>query len=148
MGKRNEKGKITALYVYGEKGTLPKRVSEVRVSVESGLEGDRHGSETKRKVSILSEEVRDWMQEQKEQGLCFEKFKENIRVQGLDLQNIQEGDLLCTEQVCLKVTGIFKKCYPDVCTLAASGRECRLKEQGIFAAVVKEGILKEGEIIR
>ncbi|MDO5135946.1 MAG: hypothetical protein Q4D55_07830 [Eubacteriales bacterium] len=148
MDQKTRTGRITGLFSYKEKGSMPKTWKEVRITRETGMEGDFHGGDEMRQLSLLPQEARTWMEEQEEKGLCFEKFKENFRIEGLDFRNMKKGEILQAEEIRLEVTGIFKKCHPDVCTLAAEGKECRLREQGIFVRVLEGGTIRLGEKIR
>ena len=139
---REEQGKITGIFVYEKRGASPQPVDWCQADTGEGLSGDWHGEKVDRQVSILSAEAR----EQKE-GFCMKKFKENIRTEGIDLSKVQPGDLLETAEVSFEITGVFKKCYPDLCPLAEAGKPCLLKDHALFAKVAKGGKLRQGETV-
>ncbi|HIV35336.1 MAG TPA: hypothetical protein IAA11_08800 [Candidatus Blautia intestinigallinarum] len=137
-----EKGTITDIFVYEHRGASPRPVTSCQATVQDGLADDWHGQDVDRQISILSEEAR----EQKE-GFCLKKFKENIRTRGMDLAQVKPGDQLKTSQVTFEITGVFKKCYPDLCPLAQSGKPCLLRDHALFARVSKGGTLHAGDDI-
>lgn len=137
-----EKGTITDIFVYEHRGASPKPVPSCETSVQNGLAGDWHGQDVDRQISILSKEAR----EQKE-GFCLKKFKENIRTCGIDLAQLKPGDYLKTSQVTFAITGVFKKCYPDLCPLAQSGKPCLLRDHALFARISHGGTIRQGDEI-
>lgn len=136
-------GKISNILIYEKKGAAPVFRGSCEVTVEQGMDGDWHGSDSKRQISILPAEVRNSQKD----GFCLKKFKENIQTEGMDFSEISSGAYLKMSGTVLQITGAFKKCYPELCDLAKSGQECPLRNQAVFAKVVKGGRLQVGESV-
>ena len=144
MKQEKKEGKISGILIYKKNGETPVPCTVCELSRKKGIDGDWHGSDPVRQISILPAEVRGSQKE----GFCLKKFKENLQIEGLDFSQISPGTLLKAKETILEVTGVFKKCYPDLCELAKTGENCLLREQAVFAKVIKEGKLYKGEIIK
>ena len=108
-----------------------------------GVEGDFHqGGE--RQISLLSAEARRWMEAQKEKGLCFERFRENILIEGLSLEDLENGSLLFLGDAVLRISMRGKHCY-DECALFSKGTPCRLSGCAVFAVVERGGTIAVGD---
>lgn len=133
-------GRITKLQIFREKG----RPGELRESVKAipgqGLEGDRHADGGRKQISLLDREVRVWMENCEEKGLCFARFKENIQIDGGMVPGLKEGDILQIGEAKIRITGRSKRCFPE-CRLFREGAECRLSTGNAWAEVVAEGEL-------
>ena len=125
-----------------------------------GITGDAHfGSENLREVSIL-----DWssvvklMSKNPEGALKIKispgDFAENITTDKLEIKSISPGDTLAIytkdsggdNKVILKITAIGKKCH-NSCPIKDAMGECAMPREGVFASVVKGGMIKPGDEI-
>lgn len=141
MDEYKKKGKVLEIILYREKGMKGETVLSAFAGEKSGLEGDWHGENQERQVTILPWEAR----EKESKGFCLNKFKENIRIQGLDISHICTGGQLRIGEVVIQVTNTLKKCYPEICSLAAHGEKCALKEQCIFGKIIQSGTIYAGD---
>ncbi|MCL2068761.1 MAG: hypothetical protein FWH00_02565 [Oscillospiraceae bacterium] len=135
---------IAALTRYSVKGAPGETLSEMTLIEGLGIEGDFHRGGDKQ-ISILSAEVRRWMEAQPKPGLCFMRFRENILLDGLDMRTLKPGGLLSVGTAVLKITKRGKRCF-DECGLFTGGGSCRLSECAVFAAVEKGGIIRVGDL--
>jgi len=114
-----------------------------------GIEGDYHRGGD-RQVSLLSAEVRQWVDAQAQEGLCFRRFRENMlidgSIDGMALDQIESGMLLSVGSAVLRVSGRGKRCF-DECALFAKGIPCRLSQCACFAAVTQSGIVRIGDSV-
>jgi len=108
-----------------------------------GIKGDYH-SGTDRQISMLSAEVREWMDACPVKGLCFRRFCENILLEGELPSDWKSGHLLTSGEVVLRVNKTEKKCYSE-CALFSSGKPCRLSTGATYAKVEQSGVLKLGD---
>jgi cyclic pyranopterin phosphate synthase len=136
-------GIIETIKVYSTKGTPGKELSEARLNENLGLEGDFHAQGGDRQVSLLCAETRDLLIRQKEKGLCFSRFKENITIRGIDYGLLRSGACLETGAV-LEITGETKSCHGE-CSLFEAGKRCPLSGMSLFAKVIKGGIMRVGD---
>jgi len=140
-------GKVVGLFLNKAKGEEPEASQVLSLEVGQGIHGDRHQGDGDRQVSITSSEVKKWMEKQKEKGLCFGKFKENITIEGIDFENLREGQWLNIGQVQVELTLCSKKCYASQCELPYFKIHCALIHNEVFAKVITSGEIKLGDIV-
>ena len=74
-------------------------------------------------------------------------FGENLTTRGLDLVSLQVGQRLRVgEEVVLEVSQIGKECV-DRCAIYYKAGDCIMPREGIFARVIKGGLVKKGDMI-
>jgi len=144
--KPGTKGKIVAVSVSDRKGVVKHNVPQARLLVEHGLEGDAHAETGKRQVSLLALESIDKM---RAAGAKVNPgdFAENLTTQGLDLPSLPVGTLIKVgSKVEMEVSQIGKTCHAG-CAIRELVGDCIMPREGIFARVLKEGIVKPGDLI-
>lgn len=139
-------GTITALYRFAEKGKPGEALKEAYFIKNMGMEGDRHADGGERQLTLLSGEVRCWMQEQETPGLCFKRYKANLETEGLTVSNLRPGICLQAGTARLTVTECAKECFQG-CQLRENGIACRLSSGGIYLKVAESGTVKTGDPI-
>lgn len=103
-------GKIMAVCISEKRGTQKKNIEKVRLIENFGLEGDAHGGNWHRQVSLLSyEKVRAF----EEKGISVEDgaFGENLLVEGFDFKTLPVGTRFRCGEVLLEMTQIGKECH-------------------------------------
>ncbi len=142
-----EQGIIKAVCTSDKKGIAKQACDEVKLIENHGIEGDCHGG-TERQVSLLSyERVREF--EKSINGnfkLEAGAFGENLLVSGLDFKSLSIGSKLKCEEVLLEITQIGKECHTD-CNIAKHTGKCIMPTEGVFAKVLKGGVLRKGDSI-
>jgi MOSC domain-containing protein YiiM len=139
-------GEVYRLSVSARKGSKKNNIAEVLLIENFGIAGDAHaGSE--RQVSLLPYEAFDVIR-----GLLPDikpgDFAENITTRGIDFSTASVGDRLCIGAgVQLVITQIGKECHND-CDIRQAVGDCIMPRQGIFASIVKGGLIRVGDIIR
>jgi molybdopterin adenylyltransferase len=130
-----------------EKGTKKHRVAEGIVSQDYGLEGDAHADcSTHRQVSLLAMESIDKMRAQGFQ-VGPGDFAENITTEDLDLVSLPVGTRLAVgRDTLLEVTQIGKQCHGG-CAIFLEVGKCIMPREGIFARVVRGGVIRAGDSI-
>ena len=137
--------KIAGLTLYRQKGEPGVSLSEIKLLKDIGIEGDFHqGGE--RQVSLLSAEVRRWMETQTQKGLCFERFRENMLIDGISLQQLKRGTFLFAGSAVLRISAHSKHCHGE-CALLSKEMPCRLAKCVCFAAVAQSGIARIGDSV-
>jgi len=140
--------KIIAVCKSKDKGTRKEDFGEGLLKEDFGLVGDAHADCcTHRQVSLLAIESINRMQ-----GLGFEigpgDFAENLTTEGIDLVTLPVGTRLSVGQgVMLEVTQIGKQCHTGCAIYKLIGK-CVMPKEGIFARVVRGGVVKAGDELK
>lgn len=142
----SEKGEIVAVSISDRKGEKKTNVPGSRLVVDKGLENDAHAGNWHRQVSLLAMESIDRI---KGKGLDVQPgdFAENITTKGLKLWDLPIGTLLQVGKTAIvKVTQIGKECHSR-CAIYHQVGDCVMPKEGIFARVVKGGIIRPDDSI-
>jgi MOSC domain-containing protein YiiM len=144
--KSGIKAQIVAVSISDRKGEVKHNVPQARLLVEHGLEGDAHADGSHRQVSLLALESIDKMRAAGAQVNPGD-FAENLTTQGLDLPSLPVGTLLKVgPEVELEVTQIGKTCHAG-CAIRELVGDCIMPREGIFARVLKEGMVAPGDAV-
>ncbi len=139
--------KIIAVCTSEKKQTKKINVERACLKENFGIIGDAHSSNhTNRQISLLAIESINKM---RALGLNVHPgdFAENLTTEGMDLTILPLGTkLLLGEEVILEVTQIGKECHTR-CAIYHQAGDCIMPKEGIFARVIKRGILKTGDKI-
>lgn len=141
-------GRIIAVCTSKKKGTSKAPVEMAVFEENRGLCGDAHAdSGSHRQVSLLATDSIDKMVKL---GLKVGPgaFAENLTVEGLDLMHMPIGTWLAAgDEVRLELTQIGKVCHTK-CAIFKQVGQCVMPEEGIFARVLRGGVVKPGDMIR
>jgi len=135
-------GSVLAVCTSLNKGERKKPVPEVELVVEHGIAGDAHAGDWHRQVSLLAQESIDKM---RAMGLSVTAgdFAENITTTGIDLVSLPIGTRLSIGSALLEVTQIGKECHTR-CAIYYQAGDCVMPKEGIFARVLKGGMVSAG----
>lgn len=136
-------GKIMAVCISEKRGTQKKNIGKVRLIENFGLEGDAHGGNWHRQVSLLSyEKVRTF----EEKGISVEDgaFGENLLVEGFDFKTLPIGTRFRCGDVLLEMTQIGKECHSH-CEIYQAVGDCIMPREGVFARVLHGGEIQIGD---
>ncbi len=136
-------GKIMAVCISEKRGTQKKNIEKVRLIENFGLEGDAHGGNWHRQVSLLSyEKVRAF----EEKGISVEDgaFGENLLVEGFDFKTLPVGTRFRCGEVLLEMTQIGKECHSH-CEIYQAVGDCIMPREGVFARVLRGGEIQIGD---
>ena len=138
-------GTILAVCVSDKKGVPKRELPSVELRVGLGIVGDAHAGNWHRQLSLLARESVDTMR-----GLGVELppgiFAENLLTEGLDLKALPVGTVLRAGTALLAVTQIGKECHND-CAIKQTAGRCVMPTDGVFAVVLKDGIVSPGDDI-
>lgn len=149
--------KVIAVCISERKGTIKHPVSEIRVRVRHGIEGDAHAGDWHRQISLLAVESVDGMREKLKSGagkavdpawlsLPAGVFAENILTEGIVLKSLPIGTRLKAGDAILRVTQIGKECHAD-CAIRKAVGDCVMPREGIFTVVEQDGAIRPGDEI-
>ncbi|MBS5140522.1 MAG: MOSC domain-containing protein [Clostridium sp.] len=136
-------GKIMAVCISEKRGTQKKNIEKVRLIENFGLEGDAHGGNWHRQVSLLSyEKVRVF----EEKGISVEDgaFGENLLVEGFDFKTLPVGTRFRCGDALLEMTQIGKECHSH-CEIYQAVGDCIMPREGVFARVLHGGMIQIGD---
>lgn len=138
--------KVTAINISEKKGVPKTTIPEGEFIVDFGLKGDAHGGNWHRQVSLLGQESIDKMTALGIKGLCTGKFAENITTEGIVLYELPVGTRFQISGCIFEVTQIGKECHKK-CAIYHKIGDCIMPKEGIFAKVIKSGIVRPGDEI-
>ena len=140
--------RIIAVCRSEKKGTKKESVAEGILREDYGFIGDAHADCcTHRQVSLLAIESINKMR-----SLGFDigpgDFAENLTSEGLDLVSLPIGTRLSIgKEAILEVTQIGKECHTGCAILRQTGK-CIMPKEGVFAKIIRGGLVKDGDQIR
>lgn len=136
--------KVTGINISTKKGVPKETIPEGEFVVDFGLKGDAHGGNWHRQVSLLGQESIDKMTALGIKGLCTGKFAENLTTEGITLYELPVGTRFSIADCVFEVTQIGKECHQK-CAIYRKIGDCIMPKEGIFAKVLKGGIVRTGD---
>lgn len=138
-------GIVRAVCVSEEKGVPKRDVKSARFISRWGIENDAHGGGGLRQVSLLSY---DRIEQFKKLGTNVNHgdFGENLIVEGIDFSCLPIDTFLKCNEVVLEITQIGKECHTP-CQIYHTMGDCIMPREGVFARVVKEGVISVGDFM-
>jgi len=139
-------GKIVALNISKKKGIPKTNVKRVTLIENFGMEGDIHAGNWHRQISLLAKES---IEKMRAKGLNVRPgaFAENITTEFLNLPELNIGDKIIAGDSEMEITQIGKECHTK-CAIYFSAGDCVMPREGIFARVLKGGILNVDDEIK
>ncbi len=140
-------GEVTKIYLCRVKKEPRIEVKEGMFMENFGLEGDAY-SETSvdKQVTVFFNEGRDSLSDEPFSGLCFPRFLETIRIQGIKADDFKTDAEIQVGEVILKVSKPRKKCYSE-CKIIQDGRHCALSRDVRFCRVLQTGTIRKGDSV-
>lgn len=137
---------VVSVNISERKGEQKHPVPEIQLKFRHGIVGDAHAGDWHRQISLLAEESIDTMRPRSPIALDPGVFAENINTEGIDLKSLPVGTHLRIGETEVEVTQIGKECHND-CAIKKAVGKCVMPTEGIFAVVVKEGVVRPGDEI-
>ena len=131
---------VVSVNISERKGEQKHPVPEIQLKLRHGIVGDAHAGDWHRQISLLAEESVDTI------PLDAGGFAENINTIGIDLKHLPVGTHLRIGETEVEVTQIGKECHSD-CAIKKAVGKCVMPTEGIFAVVVREGVVRPGDEI-
>ena len=141
------RGTIVSICHSAKKGTQKEPVEgEAQLVRGFGLEGDAHGGNWHRQVSLLANEDVDGMRGHGLQ-LAPGAFGENIVTTGIDLLALEVGRRFrIGGEAIMQVTQHGKACHSR-CAIYEKAGDCIMPRRGIFARVLRGGSIRPGDTL-
>ena len=140
-------GKVIAVNISDKKGVTKTPIDEGKFIENFGLEGDAHGGDWHRQVSLLGNESVEKMREMLEKNGhtdCRGIFAENITTEGIVLYELPVGTKMEIGETLQEVTQIGKDCH-DGCAIKNQVGKCVMPREGIFTKVLRGGYIRPGD---
>ena len=138
--------KIVAINKRKKKGVIKVPIAQGQFIENFGLEGDAHAGDWHRQVSLLAQESIDKMTAIGVEDLTAGKFAENLTTVGVQLHTLPIGTKFEVSGVLMEVTQIGKECHKG-CAIKQQVGKCIMPTEGIFAKVLKGGVIHPGDEI-
>lgn len=135
--------KIISVNISEKKGTIKKPVDQIEL-FGLGVKHDAHSGNWQRQVSLLARESVRKFEKQANRKINYGEFAENITTEGILLHETSPLDRIYIGDAELEVTQIGKKCHGTSCAIFAEVGNCVMPKEGIFARVLKDGVVTAG----
>lgn len=134
-------GKVIAISVSSKKG-IPKTNTGQALLIENlGIKGDAHAVGGHRQISLLANESIDKIRNLGLANIQPGIFAENITTENINLMSLVIGDRIQIGYAELEITQIGKECH-NRCAIYNTVGDCVMPKEGIFARVLKGGMIK------
>lgn len=135
--------RVVSINISAGKGERKKPVASAELQAGHGVVGDGHAGDWHRQVSLLARESIDKL---RARGLDVSPgdFAENITTSGIDLMGLPVGGRIRVGGAVLEVTQHGKQCHAP-CDIYRQAGECVMPREGVFAAVVADGVVRTGD---
>lgn len=137
---------VVSVNISKQKGTIKKPIDQIELN-ELGVKDDAHSGNWHRQVSLLGIESVKKFEKDAKRHIQYGEFAENITTEGLILYETKPLDKLIIGKTELEITQIGKKCHGTSCAIFKEVGNCVMPKEGIFARVLKNGIVKAGDLI-
>ena len=137
---------VCSINLSSEKGVVKIPVESALLIEGHGISGDAHAEPGVRQVSLLASESIDKMRAQTSNELHFGDFAENITTKGLELHKMPIGTRMTVGETILEVSKIGKECHHG-CAIQKKVGKCIMPLEGIFAKVLRGGVVRRGDKI-
>ena len=138
--------KVLAGSISTARGVRKENVEEGVLESGFGIRGDAHGGDWHRQVSLLASES---IEKMRKAGLDVGPgdFAENLTTEGIDLVALPLGTRLkIGDDVLLELTQKGKVCH-ERCAIFYQAGDCVMPREGIFARILKGGVIRPGDAI-
>ena len=135
---------VLSVNISEKKGTIKHPVDLIELD-EQGVVGDAHAGDWHRQVSLLGKESISKFSAEAKRKIAFGEFAENITTEGIVLYDCHPLDRFIIGETELEVTQIGKKCHGSNCAIFREVGNCVMPKEGIFARVLKTGVIKPGD---
>lgn len=136
-------GQLMGICISEMRGTQKREVKEANIVEGWGIEGDAHGGNWHRQVSLLSYEKIEAFRK-KGAEVDFGAFGENLIVKGYDLRTLPLGSRFRIGDALLELTQIGKECHSH-CEIYKKMGECIMPREGVFTKVIQGGKIQDGD---
>jgi len=135
-------GKVLAINVGKVRGIEKTSVDSIKIIEGWGLEGDAHGGDWDRQVSIFPIEALEKVPADKKGEVLQGGFSENIVISGIHLEDLAVNKILKIGEALIQIIYIGKE------ELKETGRNYIVSREGRFSRVISGGRVKTGDNVQ
>jgi len=139
-------GVVKAVCISEERGVAKKDIGGGELVEQHGLKGDAHAGDWHRQISLLSLQKIEAFRA-KGAEIEFGAFGENLVVDGIDFAGLPIGTKFTCGDALLELTQIGKECH-NHCEIYRRMGDCIMPREGVFARVLRGGMVKVGDEIQ
>ena len=144
---QTQNGSVLSVNVSERQGTSKQPVAEIVID-ERGVKGDAHAGDWHRQVSLLAVESIERFSSEAGRAFGYGEFAENITTRGLPLPDTHMLDRIqIGATVELEITQLGKKCHGGGCAIFQQVGQCVMPKEGVFARVLRGGVVKPGDAV-
>ncbi len=134
-------GKVLSINIGSTRGIEKTSIAQVEVIEGWGLEGDAHGGDWDRQVSIFPIEAMDQVPPEKKEEVINGGLTENFTIQGIEQSELTAGKYVAIGESIILVLHIGKEEFKEY------GRPYIVSREGRFGRVFKGGPVKVGDTV-
>jgi len=134
-------GEVLSVNISEIKGIVKNSVAEINVIENWGLEGDAHGGNWDRQVSIFPIEALAKVPEEKRAEVLSAGYTENFTIAGIALEELTVGVIVKIGEAEVQIMQVGKE-YKE------HGRPYIVSREGRFGKVIKGGKVKVGDDVQ
>lgn len=134
-------GKVLSINISSIRGIDKTSTDEVKVIEGWGLEGDAHGGDWDRQVSIFPVEMLEKVPDHKKNEVLGGGYTENFTTSGIAPDKLCVGSLVKIGDAIIEILHIGKEEYKE------HGRPYIVSREGRFGKVVKGGLVRVGDSV-
>lgn len=131
-------GKVLSVNLSSVRGVVKDSVNEANLVEGWGVEGDAHGGDWDRQVSIFPLEALEKVPEEMKEEVLSSGYSENFTTSGIALEDFIVGSIVKIGEVEIEIKQIGKE-YKEI------GRPYIVSREGRFGRVLKGGQVKVGD---
>lgn len=131
-------GKVLSVNLSAVRGIVKDSVEDAMVLEGWGVEGDAHGGDWDRQVSIFPLEALAKVPEEKREEVLTSGYTENFTIEGIPLHKLKPGSIIRLGEAEIEIKQIGKE-HKEF------GRPYIVSREGRFGRVLKSGKVKVGD---
>jgi molybdenum cofactor synthesis domain-containing protein len=135
---------VVSVNVSQQRGTIKRPAGQIAVN-NLGVVGDAHSGPGLRQVSLLAQESVERFAAGLGEPVGPGEFGENITFRGIPAEQVVPLDRFRLGEVELEITQIGKECHGPGCTIFQRVGQCVMPAEGLFARVLRGGVLRPGD---
>jgi len=132
------RGHIVSINLASTRGVPKHPVAEGLLTPDWGLQGDAHGGDWDRQISLFPLETMALVPKALRQAFAEGAFSENLTLEGISPDALTPGTILSVGEVKIKILEIGKKVYEP----PESGRPYIVSREGRFGRVLAGGVVR------
>lgn len=132
-------GEVLSINISNVRGVEKSSVPEVKVIEGWGLEGDAHGGDWSKQVSIFPVEALAKVPPHKKEEVLSASYTENFTISGLSPQLLTVGSQVQLGEAIIEIYYVGKEEFKE------HGRPYIVSREGRFGKVIRGGIVRQGD---